>query len=264
MNTGTVVLWFRHLEILISWQQRMQLTNTCHAGRDHTDTLKMFGYVRLPQGPSGRVRKISPPPGFNPRTVQPVTSRYTGCPASCTMGTGSFPGVKRPGRSAGHPPPSKCRGQERVGLYLYSPSGSSWLCYGSIFMSDCTTTWLVEVTNRCRIPECLGLKSGSSCGFLPLNLTRAICGEVHGDILNVCQLSNQYTILCGTVYSYTLSVVKRVGLASWQQGNKWSAPEADGSLFVQRYPWIWYVRFQVRAAKETHSCKCLQNSGMYR
>jgi hypothetical protein len=27
-------------------------------------------------------------------------------PASCTMGTGSFPGVKRPGRDADHPPPS--------------------------------------------------------------------------------------------------------------------------------------------------------------
>jgi hypothetical protein len=27
-------------------------------------------------------------------------------PASCTMGTGSFPGVKRQGRGAGHSPPS--------------------------------------------------------------------------------------------------------------------------------------------------------------
>jgi hypothetical protein len=27
-------------------------------------------------------------------------------PASCTMGTGSFPGVKRPGRGADHLPPS--------------------------------------------------------------------------------------------------------------------------------------------------------------
>jgi hypothetical protein len=26
-------------------------------------------------------------------------------PASCTMGTGSFPGVKRPERGADHPPP---------------------------------------------------------------------------------------------------------------------------------------------------------------
>ena len=30
-----------------------------------------------PQGQSGRMRKISPPPGFDPRTVQPVASRYT-------------------------------------------------------------------------------------------------------------------------------------------------------------------------------------------
>jgi hypothetical protein len=30
-----------------------------------------------PQGRSGRVQKISPPPGFDPRTVQPVASRYT-------------------------------------------------------------------------------------------------------------------------------------------------------------------------------------------
>ena len=36
-------------------------------------------YRRLggPQGRSGQVRKISPPPGFDTRTVQPVASRYT-------------------------------------------------------------------------------------------------------------------------------------------------------------------------------------------
>jgi hypothetical protein len=35
------------------------------------------------------------------------TSRpVLGHPASCTMGTGSFPGVKRPGRGVGHPHPS--------------------------------------------------------------------------------------------------------------------------------------------------------------
>ena len=32
------------------------------------------------QGRSGRVRKMSPPPGFDPRTVQPVASRYTDWP----------------------------------------------------------------------------------------------------------------------------------------------------------------------------------------
>jgi hypothetical protein len=30
-----------------------------------------------PQGRSGQVRKISPLPGFDPRTVQPVVIRYT-------------------------------------------------------------------------------------------------------------------------------------------------------------------------------------------
>jgi hypothetical protein len=38
-------------------------------------------YRRLggPQGQSGRVGKISPPPVFDPWTVQPVASRYADC-----------------------------------------------------------------------------------------------------------------------------------------------------------------------------------------
>jgi len=41
-------------------------------------TLYLF-YRRLgvPQGRPGRARKISPPPGFDPRTVQAVAIRYT-------------------------------------------------------------------------------------------------------------------------------------------------------------------------------------------
>ena len=37
----------------------------------------LYRSVSGPQGRSGRVRKISPPPGFDPWTVQPVASRYT-------------------------------------------------------------------------------------------------------------------------------------------------------------------------------------------
>ena len=46
-------------------------------------------YRRLggPQGRSGQVRKISPPPGFDPRTVQPVASRYTDYTRSHVDGT---------------------------------------------------------------------------------------------------------------------------------------------------------------------------------
>ena len=45
-------------------------------------------YRRLggPQGRSGQVRKISPPPGFDPRTVRLVASRYTDYATRPTLG----------------------------------------------------------------------------------------------------------------------------------------------------------------------------------
>jgi hypothetical protein len=43
------------------------------------------------QGRSGRVRKISPPPGFDPQTVQPVVSRYTGSAIRPLTKPGSLP-----------------------------------------------------------------------------------------------------------------------------------------------------------------------------
>ena len=51
-------------------------------------------------------------------------------PAPCTMGTGFFPGAKRPGRGVDHPPLSSAEVKERVGLYIYSPSGPSWSVLG--------------------------------------------------------------------------------------------------------------------------------------
>jgi hypothetical protein len=54
-------------------------------GQHHTPATLPLGttqyplYRRLggPQGQPGRGRKIAPPPGFDPRTVQPIASRYT-------------------------------------------------------------------------------------------------------------------------------------------------------------------------------------------
>jgi len=56
----------------------------------HTPAALPPGKIRYPlyrrqggtQGRSGRVRKISPPPGLDSQTVQPVASRYTGPPHS--------------------------------------------------------------------------------------------------------------------------------------------------------------------------------------
>ena len=82
---------------------------------------------RIPEGArfsvpvqTGRVRKIE----------------YLNCqgptqpPIQWAMGTGSFPGLKRPGRGVDHPTPSSAEVKERVELYLYSISGPSWPVIG--------------------------------------------------------------------------------------------------------------------------------------
>ena len=64
------------------------------------------------------------------RFIAPVQTGPGADSASCTVGTGSFPGVKRPGRDVDHPPPSSAEVRERVELYLYSPSRPSWAVVG--------------------------------------------------------------------------------------------------------------------------------------
>ena len=57
------------------------------------------------------------------RFSAPVQTGPGAHPASYTMGTGSFPGVRRRGRGVDHPLSSSAEVKERVELYLYSPSG---------------------------------------------------------------------------------------------------------------------------------------------
>jgi hypothetical protein len=52
-------------------------------------------------------------------SVGPTQTLYSGY-------RGSFLWIKRPGRGANYPPPSSADVKERVDLYLYFPSGSSW------------------------------------------------------------------------------------------------------------------------------------------
>jgi hypothetical protein len=55
-------------------------------------------------------------------------------PASYTRGTGSFPGVKRPGRGVDHLSPSSAEVKERVELYLYPPLTLRDLLYGELYL----------------------------------------------------------------------------------------------------------------------------------
>ena len=61
-----------------------------------------------------------------PRFSAPVQTGSEAHPG----GTGTFLGVKWPGRSVDHPPISTVEVKERVQLYLYSPSGPSWPVLG--------------------------------------------------------------------------------------------------------------------------------------
>jgi hypothetical protein len=60
----------------------------------------------------------------------PVQTGPGAYPASYTMGTVSFPGVKRPGHGIEHPHPSSIVVEGRVELYICSPSEPSWPVLG--------------------------------------------------------------------------------------------------------------------------------------
>ena len=83
-------------------------------GAGYSDSLRVGrSWDRIPVGGGARFSaSVQTSPGAHP------TSR--------TMGTGCFPRVKRPGRGVDHPPASRVEVKERVQLYLYYPSESSY------------------------------------------------------------------------------------------------------------------------------------------
>jgi len=60
------------------------------------------------------------------RFSTPVKTDPGAHPASYIMGTGSFPGVQRPGSGVVHTPPPSAEVKKRVELYIYCPSGLPW------------------------------------------------------------------------------------------------------------------------------------------
>jgi len=62
-----------------------------------------------------------------PHPSRPALVAY---PASYTIGTRSFSGLKQLGRGVDHPLPYSAKIKERVELYLYSPSEPFWPVLG--------------------------------------------------------------------------------------------------------------------------------------
>jgi hypothetical protein len=89
--------------------------------------------------------------GSNPGGVEIFHDVQTGPeahPASCTMGTGSFPGAKRPECGANHTHPSSARlqmGWSYIGAFPICPTGMSW---GDLCLRDYNITPPTEHSNR--------------------------------------------------------------------------------------------------------------------
>ena len=108
-----------------------------HGGKEGWDLGGSFKTWRLLIiTPFPTLRHTHPPTPNRDRI--PVGARFSALvqicpgaqPASCTMGTGHFLGVKRPGRGIDHPPPSSAEVKERVELRIYYPSEHSWPVLG--------------------------------------------------------------------------------------------------------------------------------------
>ena len=99
------------------------------------------------------------------RFSAPVQTGPGAHPASYTMGTGSFPGVKRPWRGVNYPPLSSAEVQGRVELYIYSSSGPSWPVLGWTLPLHLQATPLHRLDSQWSNPErCLVFSGIGICG----------------------------------------------------------------------------------------------------
>ena len=83
------------------------------------------------------------------RFSAPVQTGPRAHPASYTMGTGLFPGVKRPGLGANHPPSFSAKVKERVELYLQSPTMPPWRVMSGLL----PLLYDIKVWTKCRVIE---------------------------------------------------------------------------------------------------------------
>ena len=96
-------------------------------------TAKLLYMFRVSQHPSSGVLKTVTAASGTGHNTGAATSLQAGAgahPASGTMGTGSFLGVKRMGRGFDHSSTYSSQVKERVQLYIHSPSGTSWPVLG--------------------------------------------------------------------------------------------------------------------------------------
>jgi len=90
------------------------------------------------------------------RFSAPIQTGPVAHPASYTIGTGSFPRIKRPGCGVDHRPASSTEVKERVELYIYSPSGPSSPVLGWTLLFLCNLLSSLHYINTVmHLPMCV-------------------------------------------------------------------------------------------------------------
>jgi len=132
--------------------------------------------------PAGRTGWARHNGGGGARFSAPVQTSPGAHSASYTMGIGSFPGVKQPGRGVNHSPPSSAEVKERVELYLYSPSGSSWPVLGwTLPLPSPTRRQNLALGRRCSATTvlCYPVVTPFKQVAMPFNYANAVTGRRH-------------------------------------------------------------------------------------
>ena len=100
------------------------------------------------------------------RFSAPVQTGPGAYPASCTMGTRSFPGVKRPGRGADHPHTSKSRGLKLGGAIPLPALRALVACYREnlyFTIKDCERHCVDRTKSILEVPNQLLCATPSHC-----------------------------------------------------------------------------------------------------
>jgi hypothetical protein len=83
------------------------------------------------------------------------------------------------GRGVDHPPPSSAEVKERVELYLYSPSGPSWLVLGRtlplLYMNTAVYSWLPPIKTLVRFKKTVTTKEAQSSVFRIRGYKQRLC-----------------------------------------------------------------------------------------
>ena len=177
---------------------------------------------------------------------EPVHTYPGTYPASYTVGTGSFSG--RQERGFDHLTPSSAEVEERVELYLYSPSGLSWPVLGWTFTFTFTILYII-------LPSTLGLYlSGFPTKTLYTHLLfsiRATCPAqlIRLDLITRIIFGAEYRSLSSSLRSFPHSPV-----TSSLLGQMFSSAISSQTSSAYTPPSKWTTKFHLHICRSFLLC----------